>query len=119
MYLVNPNEQLLELAATVGYDWFTSVQVPRGKGASGIVWQTGAPLWVEEYATWPQWLTGLVPKNFQTVVAMPLVSGASVVGVLGLWFEGQPRPYNAAVEQATLQLDPQPQHVTVSAVLSR
>jgi len=84
IYLVAPGET--ELVRQVGVGVFTVDRVPRlkqGEGLSGKVWETGRPLVVEDYDTWPGHFrdgTGLV----QAMAGVPLRSGDKVVGIIAL-----------------------------------
>lgn len=59
--------------------------VGKGQGLAGEVWQTGAPLAVDEYHTWPRRLRGDRGENeIRGALAVPVRSHGEVVGVLGV-----------------------------------
>ena len=58
-----------------------------GVGVAGVVWQTGAPLIVEDYDSWPQRLPGMSKGKVSSVVGVPLLHGNEVLGVIGLGHE--------------------------------
>ena len=55
-----------------------------GAGVTGIVWQTGQALVIDDYQAWGGRLTKLGHERLCSVVGIPLKSGESVVGVFGL-----------------------------------
>jgi signal transduction histidine kinase len=84
IYLVAPDGADLERQVGVGvFDQDRSPRVKPGEGLSGKVWQTGQPLVVDDYDTWP----GRSPSGTSLIHAMagvPLHSGSRVVGVLAI-----------------------------------
>jgi diguanylate cyclase (GGDEF)-like protein len=87
LYLVNDAEQVIEIRVATGAHLDgIGYRLRRGQGLSGRVWETGRPLLVHDYATWP----GRMPRrsnNFHSIVAVPLISERGVIGVLGLSFD--------------------------------
>jgi len=65
----------------------------RGEGLVGKVWQTGKPLAVKDYGTWPDHLTDVDFNLLCAVVGVPLKSGPEVVGVLGLTYLEEGRAF--------------------------
>ena len=55
-----------------------------GEGLTGRVWQTGQPLAVDCYDTWPDRTDILPPGLVGAMMGVPLKSGPQVVGVIGL-----------------------------------
>jgi PAS domain S-box-containing protein len=55
-----------------------------GEGLPGRVWQTGQPLVVDHYDTWPGRSDILPPGVVRAMMGVPLKSGPEVVGVIGL-----------------------------------
>jgi len=84
IYLLAPGEA--EMERKVGLGVFSEARVMRlkpGEGLSGQVWQTGRPIVVDDYDTWP----GRSPQGMglvQAMVGVPLNAGAKVVGVIAL-----------------------------------
>jgi len=58
-----------------------------GEGVAGVVWQTRQPLVVDDYGSWPGRIQGLGPTQIGAIVAVPLLSGDHLLGVLGLGHE--------------------------------
>jgi signal transduction histidine kinase/CheY-like chemotaxis protein len=81
-----------EMAQRVGVGFFRSFQgtrLKRGEGVSGKIWETGQPLFVEDYQSWSNRATSYEHLPIGTVIGVPLrsVSQGSqieVSGVLGL-----------------------------------
>ncbi len=84
IYLVMPGEAELEREVGVGmFGQDVALRLKAGEGLSGQVWQTGQPMVVNDYDTWP----GRLPDRTQPIHAMagvPLHSSSQVVGVLAL-----------------------------------
>jgi PAS domain S-box-containing protein len=65
-------------AANVG------IQLRKGDGLAGRVWETAQPLTVDDYTSWEGRLARFDGDDFRAVVGVPLRSRTEVVGVLGL-----------------------------------
>ncbi len=88
IYLVVPGGA--ELERKVGVGVFNVDRVPRlkpGQGLSGIVWQTGRPLVVNDYDSWSGRPPVVSPDLVKALAGVPLRSGEQVVGVLALAYE--------------------------------
>ncbi|HYY76258.1 MAG TPA: PAS domain S-box protein [Gaiellaceae bacterium] len=83
LYLVDGDE----LTARLGRGMFESsvgYRLGRGQGLAGRVWETGEPLAVDDYATWPGRSRDFEDAGFHGVVGVPIRSEAQVVGVIGM-----------------------------------
>jgi PAS domain S-box-containing protein len=85
IYLVEPGQTEMECKVGVGaLSRIVGVRRKPGEGLTGKVWQTGRPLAVADHDSWPgrseQFPLGLLGA----IMAVPLKSGAQVVGVIGL-----------------------------------
>ena len=58
--------------------------VEPGEGIAGIVWQTGEPLVVNDYDGWNSRIGDFSKNKLGAVIGVPLFSGETVLGVLGL-----------------------------------
>jgi signal transduction histidine kinase len=68
--------------------------VQPGEGVAGTVWQTGRPVVIDDYDTWPGRIAGFSRDAIHSIVAVPLLSGAQVLGVLGLAYDAaSPRSF--------------------------
>jgi signal transduction histidine kinase len=59
-------------------------RVQRSEGAAGVVWETGRPVVIDRYDTWPGRIQAFRPQAVGAMVAVPLLAQTQVVGVLGL-----------------------------------
>lgn len=87
--LVHPGSTLTE--PRVGWGaLFEALHCPAapGVGVAGVVWQTRAPLVVEDYDAWPHRHPGIPPGLIRAVVGVPMQRGeGEVLGVIGLGYE--------------------------------
>ncbi|MDQ3928894.1 MAG: EAL domain-containing protein, partial [Chloroflexota bacterium] len=93
IYVVEPGSETM--LAQIGTGIFASMsgyRTRKGVGLSGRVWETGEPMSVDDYHTWPQ---GLPDFDFiRAAVAVPLKSGETVTGVLCLSFTEESRKFS-------------------------
>lgn len=64
-----------------------------GKGLVGKIWQTGQPLVVDNYSTWPDRLPDPQLDVIRAQIGVPLKSGSEVVGVIGLAYLEEGRTF--------------------------
>ncbi|MFH0728646.1 MAG: PAS domain S-box protein [Pseudomonadota bacterium] len=85
IYLLEPKDRQLHMQVGMG---FFKGQLGRrvllGQGLGGRVWQTEAPVVVEDYARWPGRIADKVLDGLHCIVAIPLKYGNRVPGVIGL-----------------------------------
>jgi len=75
----------MEMIVGIGiYTQGVDYGVKPGKGLVGKIWQTGQPLVVDNYSTWPDRLPDPQLDKVHAQIGIPLKSGSEVVGVLGL-----------------------------------
>jgi PAS domain S-box-containing protein len=85
IYLLEPREK--ELQMQVGMGFFKSQlgrRVLIGEGMGGCVWQTEAPVVVEDYQCWPGRIADKVLDGLRSIVGIPLKYNCRVLGVIGL-----------------------------------
>ncbi len=87
IYLVNPEQSLLECQVGVGmFQGVIGSTLGLGQGLSGKVWESGQSLLVEDYQDWGD-RAGNLELDYEAirvVMGVPLKSGSQVTGVLGL-----------------------------------
>jgi len=89
IYLAEENEAAIRRRIGVGvYEQSVGYQLKPGQGVAGQVWESGAPVVINDYATW----RGRVPNPnhdgfIRAVIGVPLKSGAQVIGVLGMAYD--------------------------------
>ena len=85
IYLIAPGGEELERKVGVGlFRKRIGERLKAGEGLAGKVWQTGQPLVVDDYATWPGRAPHSQPHAIQSLIGVPLKSGPQVVGMLGM-----------------------------------
>ncbi len=85
IYLLEPDRHRMRMR--LGRGFFSSqigLQVKMGEGLGGRVWQCEAPVIVERYRDWEGRLPGAGLDPLLSVVGIPLLSDAGVLGVIGL-----------------------------------
>ena len=85
LYLAEPKGTEMVLKVGIGvYSKYVGYRLKPGEGVAGTIWQTGQPLALEDYQTWPGRLLAFDTAGFHAVLAAPLRSNSQVVGVIGL-----------------------------------
>ncbi len=85
IYLLEPGEAELKKKVGIGiHRNHGGVLIKLGEGIVGRVLQTGQPLVVNDYHTWPGRIKDDKFDVFRSVVGIPIKSGDQVVGVIGL-----------------------------------
>jgi PAS domain S-box-containing protein len=85
IYLLEPEKTTMQMQ--VGKGFFKSQlgrRVTRGQGMGGWVWQTEAPMVVEDYNSWPGRIADKVLDGLRSIVGIPLKNDHRVLGVIGL-----------------------------------
>ncbi len=78
------SDQMMIQVATGAFADYIGFRIAPGEGLSGLSWQTGEPQVVDHYAVWPGHLRGFEKVPFRATMAVPLLSGSMVRGVIGL-----------------------------------
>jgi len=98
--LVSDDGTRLDFVAGHGECDLTNMpSLAKGEGLSGKVWQSGAPLSVQDYAHWEHHPAGPHREHFHAALAVPLICDATIIGVLGLLCTDRERTFDdAAIE---------------------
>jgi PAS domain S-box-containing protein len=99
--LIDPDsgEMVLRLG-TGAYAGLVGLRMLKGEGLSGRVWESGQPLAIPDYSRWEGRVPQITSDAFRAVLGVPLVSGGTVTGVLGLAFSEEGRTFrDGEVEQ--------------------
>ncbi|MGH3035136.1 MAG: PAS domain-containing protein, partial [Gaiellaceae bacterium] len=92
LYLAEPGSDELTVRLGTGvFDDFVGYRLRRGEGLGGRVWESEEPLAVDDYHEWSGRRRDLDDQPFRAVVGVPLRSGSTVIGVLGLAYVEQGR----------------------------
>lgn len=93
VFFQSPGEENIEMRVGVGvYDDLIGTHAQRGVGLAGTVWQTGAPMVIDDYQKWEGRLPGSRRDALRAIIAVPLTRGAQgnlnpqgdTIGVIGL-----------------------------------
>ena len=87
IYLYDPEADDLKIRYATGeYQNAIGMRLKAGEGMSGKVWQTGKPLVVNDYNSWPGRSETFTSKyrSLKSIIGVPLGSGSQRMGVLGL-----------------------------------
>jgi len=85
IYLLESCETKMQMQVGMGFFKGQLGRVVRlGQGMGGHVWQTGEPLLVEDYQSWPGRIFDKVLDGLRSIVGIPLKYGSRVLGVIGL-----------------------------------
>jgi PAS domain S-box-containing protein len=87
--------EIVVTTASGEFENYMGYRLRPGEGMAGRVWQSGEPLVVDDYATWASKRPGF--EFMHAVVALPLLAGEEVVGVIGLAHLDQKRGFSAEV----------------------
>jgi ammonium transporter len=81
-------EMLIELKVGSGvFSQIIGERIKPGEGVTGKVWQTGQPIVIQDYDTWPERDPKFGYNLIGAVGGMPLKSGQQVIGVIGLAYD--------------------------------
>ncbi len=114
VFLLDPDLNEMELRVGVGaYEGFLGRRTQTGVGLAGQVWETNAPIAVDDYRVWGGRLPDPSRDILRAVAGVPLRSGNEVIGVLGLAYLDDTRKFGASEIQilerfaqlATITLD--------------
>lgn len=85
VYLVNAGKDDLTLRLGTGmFAPYVGTTVKRGEGLSGMVWETGQALMVEDYQTWPERSPKFADIEVGSSIGAPLLASGEICGVLGI-----------------------------------
>ena len=91
--LLTQEEDALELRAGIGFfEDLVGDQIGTGVGLAGRVFQTGGPVAVDDYASWPGKRINTDDPTY-AMLGVPLRSGSKVVGVISLAYLQEGRTF--------------------------
>ncbi len=94
--LIDPGGDSMTLRVGIGSNQpLVGMRFQRGQGLGGKVWETAAPVVVEDYATWTARLAKTELDVIHATMAVPIKSGENIVGVLGLSYSEPERRFGA------------------------
>ncbi len=90
--LLTPDTTAMHIYAGIGlFSQHPEISIAPGQGMTGSVWQSGQPMIVPHYATWPHRLPDPLYNDLGAAMAAPLTSGSQVVGVIGTFHNQETR----------------------------
>src|SRR5918999_5750658 len=93
--LIEPDSGEMVLRLGIGaYTGLVGLRMLKGEGLSGRVWETGAPLAIPDYSRWEGRVRQVAADAFRAVLGVPLLSGGTVTGVIGLAFSEPGREFS-------------------------
>ena len=85
IYLLDPDDDALVVRMATGvFEGYLGLRMSLGEGLAGRIMASGLPMTIDDYDAWDGRSSTLPTGVFGSVVGVPLTSGGSVVGVLGL-----------------------------------
>lgn len=97
LYLVDPDGTTMTVRIAVGiFSGYAGYRLRRGEGLSGRIWETGQPLAIDNYRAWPERQHDLDCMGLRALMGVPLRSGNSFAGVLGLAYVEADRTFGEA-----------------------
>ncbi len=127
VYLVTPGKEAIEVKVGTGYfHRYVGTRLRRGEGLAGAIWQTGQPLVIADYRTWPGRSPAFGDDPVGSGIGVPMKSGGEVVGVIGLTRASESPPFGPAeleimsrfAQLASIALDNARLHTSLQAELA-
>ncbi len=86
IYLVKPDESEMVLSMGIGpSNRYIGTRLKTGEGLAGIAWESGKPVSVDDYDSWPGRLKIFRDDlKFHASAAVPLMARSKIMGVLGI-----------------------------------
>ncbi len=96
-YIHEPESQEIEMNVGIGvFRQMLGSKAYPGVGVTGIALKTAEPLVVNDYQSWEGRVAKPGHAEIQSVVAIPIKSGAQVIGIFGLAHTERHRPFDDA-----------------------
>ena len=114
LYLLRPDEQMLELVVTYNLpDRYLGTRLRLGEGLSGRIAQTGEPMMVRDHRAWEGRAAPYAESPFRRVLGVPLKVRDKVIGVInvtddeqtGAFDENEVKVASLFAAQAAVALD--------------
>lgn len=84
-YLIDEARQVAVVTHGLGaYVTYIGVEIKKGEGFAGYIWQSGEPLAVEDYNTWEHKVGHLNREEKWDMFGVPIFSNGQVAGIIGL-----------------------------------
>lgn len=93
--LTDTPDQLIVKVAKGMFEQFKGHTIKKGEGLSGMIWETGKPVMLDDYDAWPGRLRSFPKGLMHATVGVPLQIGGDFIGVLALSYEEKDRQFDA------------------------
>ncbi len=94
IFLYDEQQQLLLMVEGAGInEKFVGAFLRPGEGLAGRVFQSGRPLWVNDYRNWDGRILRNESENPNAILGVPLLAGEKVIGVLTLFADSKDRAF--------------------------
>jgi signal transduction histidine kinase/putative methionine-R-sulfoxide reductase with GAF domain len=88
--LLRPEKNVLEWAIGINLDYIPiGLEIPRGVGMVGQVWERGEPVIIENYSAWKHHMKGFGGYQMQAAVGAPIQWRGEFLGALGVTRRGE------------------------------
>src|SRR5215218_1597620 len=85
IYVRRPGEQQIERRVAIGvFEEDLGRRMALGEGLAGRVWAIGEPLVIDDYDAWEGRAQTIPRGSIRALVAVPLATGADVIGAVGI-----------------------------------
>ncbi|WP_371377331.1 sigma 54-interacting transcriptional regulator [Sporomusa aerivorans] len=95
IYLVKPQENIMELILGIGSFQNFRFTVRRGEGMVGVVWDQGKPMFLNRYGDWEGRVRNPFFQVIQAALVVPLLHQEKVIGVIGLAYKEKARFFDS------------------------
>jgi PAS domain S-box-containing protein len=83
--LIEPDESTFQQEVGHGImAQYADQQICKGEGVTGMVWESGEPLIIDDYQSWPGHLPHYIPSDIHAIIGIPLKAHERINGVLGM-----------------------------------
>jgi PAS domain S-box-containing protein len=95
--VIGPDESVTQQEVGHGImERYADQKARKGEGITGIVWESGETLIVDDYQTWPERLPSHIPSDIHAIIGIPLKAYGRVNGVLGMIYTEPGRIFKPA-----------------------
>lgn len=96
IYLISPDHQELVVRIAIGvFKAHIGHTIKKGEGLAGRVWKSGKPLIIADYDSWSHRQESFPKGLLRAGIALPLLSGKEVIGVLALSHSSPKEKFNS------------------------
>ncbi len=96
MYLTEPDKKRVRCVVSIpSRPDYTGLVLRYGEGAAGTVAETGTPLLIPDYPSWPGRVEHLEEQgHLRSLLSAPMVAQGQVIGVIHIWRDVSRQPFS-------------------------